>query len=87
MLRILEIILSWLFPVYFEVTVVRDNIYDTRSSFVCKNDAEDYAEQVMASDTGSISYVYMDKYINARPDLLIKVNRFHKGWNSKFKEK
>lgn len=82
MLRIIEIILSWLFPVYWEITVIKKNGGTSCSHFRYKEDAESYAEQVMAGDTGEVSYVTIDKYINARPDLLIKVNRFHKGWKT-----
>ena len=85
MLRILEIILSWLFPVYWEVNVTNDDTTEC-SQFPTKRDAENYAEFIMSGDTGKVSYVTLDKYINARPDLLIKVNRFHKGWSSKFKK-
>ena len=85
MLRILEIILSWLFPVYWEVNVTSDDTTEC-SHFSTKRDAEYYAEFIMSGDTGEVSYVTLDKYINARPDLFIKVNRFHKGWSSKFKK-
>lgn len=85
MLRIIELILTWLFPVYWEVEVIEDDSTEC-SQFPTKDDAINYAEFVMSGDTGKVSYVTLDKYINARPDLLIKVNRFHKGWSSKFKE-
>jgi hypothetical protein len=86
MLRILEVILSWLFPVYWEITIVNKSGNETHSDFFCKESAESWMDQVMAGDTNDISYVYMDKYINIRPDFLIKVHHFHKGWSSKFKE-
>lgn len=83
MLRLIEIILSLCFPTYWEITVIRASGETICSHFPKKIDAENYAEFVMAGDTGEVSYVCMDKFINARPSMLIKVNRYHKGWSNK----
>lgn len=83
MLRLLEIILSCFYPTYWEVAVIQSSGESSYNRFFSRNDAEEYMESVMTNDTGNSVYVSMDKYINAHPHLLIKVNRHHKGWSSK----
>lgn len=83
MLRILEIILTWLFPVYYEVDVFMKQGKSASYYSTSIEDADHIAETLMAGDTGEIDYIVMDKYINCRPDLEVKVNRFHKSYTSK----
>lgn len=83
MLRILEIILSWLFPVYYEADVFMKHGKTTTYYAQSMKDIENIVEDLMAGDTGEIDYIAIDKYINCRPDLEVKVNRFHKTYTSK----
>lgn len=80
MMHIIEVILSWLFPVYWEVAITKKNGENTYLSFSSQHDAEYYAENMMAADTGQISHVTIDKFINAHPNFLIKVNSTHQGY-------
>lgn len=82
MSRLIELILSWIFPVYWEIYVIKQNNNITSSQFPDMDSAINYVESMMACDTGEILFITMDKYINTRPDFLIKVNRYHKGWSS-----
>jgi hypothetical protein len=83
MLHLLEIILSWLFPVYYEADAFMKHGKTATYYAQSMEDIENIVEDLMAGDTGEIDYIVIDKYINCRPDLEVKVNRFHKTYTSK----
>jgi len=76
--KIIEKILCWIYPSYFEVTFDYPNLDRHIEIYPTYNDAKTRVDEHLGKSP-KFSAWYIDKYINARPHFLIKVARWHKG--------
>lgn len=76
--RIIEKILCWIYPYYFEVNFCYADVSKNRiEHFLSFDDAMGRIRECVGNK--ELTLWTLDKYVNIRPHFLVKISRWHKG--------
>lgn len=76
--RIIEKILCWIYPYYFEVSFCYADVSKNRiEHFLSFDEAMERIWECVGDE--ELTLWTIDKYINMRPHFLVKISRWHEG--------